>query len=315
MPTEEILDPDLEICDAHHHLWDLEPPFLPGDLRSDIALGHRVTSTVHVEATTAQYRPGPPELAPVGETDWLLSLDLSGGIAAGIVGHADLLLGAAVEATLEAHIDAARGRFRGVRHMAAWDADPRVRNAAPNLGPGLFRDPRFGEGLDSVGRMGLSFDAWVFHPQLDEVLMLAQEHPTVAIVVDHLGGPLGLGPYLGQRQEVWAHTRTGLAELARCENVTLKLGGIGMTMLGAGWDKRAERVSSQEAADTWGPLIRWCIEAFGVDRCMFESNFPVDRRGIDYPVLWNAFKRMTSDMSASERDALFCGTARRVYRL
>ncbi|MCU1344545.1 MAG: amidohydrolase [Acidimicrobiia bacterium] len=314
MPHEEILDPELEICDAHHHLWDLKPPYLPADLLTDMAPGHRITSTVHVEVGSAHYRAdGPAALAPVGETEWLLTLDLSGGVAAGIVGHADLTLGAAVQPALEAHIEAAQGRFRGIRHMTAWDGSPDVRNATPDLEPQLLA--QLGDGLEALGRLGLSFDAWMFHRQLPELVEVARKHPDVTIVLDHLGGPLGIGPYSGHRDEVWAQTRANLTEVARCENVVLKLGGIGMTMLGAGWDKYPQRVTSQEAADTWGPLIRWCIETFGPSRCMFESNFPVDKRGIDYPVLWNAFKRMTADFSVSERRELFCGTAERVYRL
>jgi L-fuconolactonase len=315
MPDEEILDPDLEICDPHHHLWTYEPPYLPETLRADMAPGHRVTATVHVEAGDRHRTDGPPELRPVGETEWLLSLDLGSTIAAGIVGRADLTLGAAVAPVLDAHLAAAQGRLRGIRHMTAWDPSPNVRNALPETVPGLLGDPAFGAGLEALSQRGLSFDAWMFHPQLGELPVVARQHSELTIVLNHLGGPLGIGPYSGQRQEVWAQTRAALADIARCPNVVLKLGGIGMTMFGAGWDKYPEPVTSAEAAETWGPLIGWCIDTFGPSRCMFESNIPVDRRGISYVALWNAFKLMTADRRAEDRHQLFSGTARRVYRL
>jgi predicted TIM-barrel fold metal-dependent hydrolase len=173
----------------------------------------------------------------------------------------------------------------------------------------------FRRGVATLGRLGLSYDAWLFHPQIPQLYDLARSQPGVTMILDHLGGPLGIGPYQGRRDEVLADVRRSLEQLAECPNVVLKLGGVGMTIFGLGWHKREERVSSEEVAEAYGPIIRWAIERFGVDRCMFESNFPVDRHSVDYVVLWNAFKRITADLSAPERAALFHDTATRVYRL
>ena len=322
MATETALEPELVICDAHHHLWDnfelfgnLERAYLTDDFRRDLEAGHRVEQTVYIEVRSHYRESGPEELRPVGETEWVVSLDTSGGIAAGIVGFADLRLGDAVEPVLAAHIDAGAGRFRGVRHASAWDASPDIRNSGSNPTERMLEQPGFRRGVATLGRMGLSFDAWLFHPQIPEFTALARSQPEVTMVLDHLGGPIGIGPYAGHRDEVLANTRQALTELVPCENAVIKLGGIGMTILGLKWHKRGRLASSAELVDAWGPIVRWCIETFGPQRCMFESNFPVDSHSADYVTLWNAFKLMTQDLSASERALLFHDTAARVYRL
>jgi predicted TIM-barrel fold metal-dependent hydrolase len=320
--TEVALEPDLLICDAHHHLWDTfelfgkaQHSYLVEDYRRDLHAGHRVEQTVYIEVRSHYREHGPEVMRPVGETEWVVSLDTAGGIAAGIVGFADLRLGDAVEPVLEAHLEAGRGRFRGIRHASAWDASPDIRNSGSNPAEHMFELPEFRRGISALGRMGLSFDAWLFHPQIPELTALARAHPEVTMVLDHLGGPLGIGPYAGHREEVLAGTRRALADLVACENVAVKLGGIGMTILGMGWHKRDRLASSEELVDAWGPLIRWCIETFGPERCLFESNFPVDAHSVDYVSLWNAFKLMTQDLSAGERALLFHDTAARLYRL
>jgi predicted TIM-barrel fold metal-dependent hydrolase len=321
--AEEALDPDVAICDPHHHLWDHPTDrYLLEELRADTGAGHRVERTVFVECTSAYRQDGPEALRPVGETDFVAAIAAEsertaadGAIIAGIVGFADLRLGDAVEEVLAAHVAAGGGRFRGIRHASSWDADPGIRNAHTDPPPGLLADPSFRVGLAVLGRAGLRFDAWHYHPQIPELVDLARAHPEVPIVLDHLGGPLGIGPYARRREEVREVWRGSMEELATCENVSVKLGGIGMPIYGLGWHQRPEPPTSEELAVAWGPDIRFCIEAFGVDRCMFESNFPVDRRSCTYVVLWNAFKRIVADASPDERAALLSGTATAFYGL
>jgi predicted TIM-barrel fold metal-dependent hydrolase len=319
--VEEAIDPDLPICDPHHHLWHhATDPYLLTHLHADTGAGHNVVETVFVDCMAEYRTDGPEHLRPVGETAWVAGLAAEseagdGATIAGIVGFADLTLGAAVEEVLAAHVEAGDGRFRGIRHATSWDASPDVRNAHTSPPEGLLGHDDFRAGLATLGRMGLSFDAWMYHPQLGELVDLARAHPDVTIVLDHLGGPLGIGPYADRRDEVRAAWEAPMAELAGCSNVHLKLGGIGMAIYGLAWHHAPAAPTSEALAGAWGPQIEWCIERFGPDRCMFESNFPVDRRSCSYVVLWNAFKRIAAGCSDAERAELFRGTARRAYRL
>jgi len=235
-------------------------------------------------------------------------------IAAGIVGFADLSRGSGAQAVLEAHMNVS-SRFRGVRHASAWDESDRIHNAHTDPRRGLLGDRVFRTGLACVEKLGLSFDAWLYHPQISELTDLARTMPGLSIVLDHMAGPLGIGPYAAYREEVFAAWSSSMAELAGCENVSVKLGGLTMSMSGFGWHKRQAPPGSVELAEVMGPYFRTCIEHFGVDRCMFESNFPVDRASCSYTVLWNAFKRVSSSYSDAERSALFHDTAARIYRL
>jgi predicted TIM-barrel fold metal-dependent hydrolase len=235
-------------------------------------------------------------------------------VAAGIVGFADLALGAAVQPVIEAHV-AASTRFRGIRHASAWDASEQVHNAHTKPAWNLLQTAEFRQGLACVQGMGLSFDAWLFHPQIPQLTELAQAFPGLPIVLNHMAGPLGIGPYAGQREKVFGQWRRNMAELARCENVCVKLGGRTLTSAGFGWHKRNAPPASAELAVAMAPYFHACIELFGVGRCMFESDFPVDKASCSYTVLWNAFKRLTTDYSKAERSALFCDTAMRFYRL
>ena len=311
--VEAPLDPDLEICDPHHHLWEYPGSvYLLDELRADGA-GRHVTSTVFVECGSA-YRPdGADAMKPVGETEWVASLGISP--VAGIVGFADLTIGAAVADVLDAHTSVGGGRFRGIRHVSAFDADDRIRASHTNPPAGLLAVPAFREGYAALGRADLSFDAWQYFPQLPELVDLARAHPEVPIILDHLGGPLGIGPYEGRRDEILATWRASMADVAACENVVLKLGGIGMPIFGMDWHKRAAQPSSEEVEAVWGDPIRWCIDTFGPTRCMFESNFPVDRASVSYSVLWNAFVRIAADYTVAEKRDLFHDTALRAYRI
>jgi predicted TIM-barrel fold metal-dependent hydrolase len=323
-PAEPILDPDLPIVDTHHHLWERrDHRYLLHEFLADIRTGHNVIATVFVECDSMYRAKGPKEMRPVGQTEFvagMAAMSDSGGygstrVAAGIVGFADLTLGDRVEPVLDEHIRAGGGRFRGVRHSAAWDASDVIGNSRTATGPHLMMQSDFRAGLARLTALGLSLDAWAFHPQLADTVDLARAFPHANIIVGHVGGPLGYGPYAGKRDEVFASWRAGVTELAKCANVVIKLGGMMMRL--AAYDYRTEPSppSSADLATLWRPYIETCIEVFGADRCMFESNFPVDKMGIGWAPLWNAFKRIAARASAAEKLALFSGTARRAYRL
>jgi predicted TIM-barrel fold metal-dependent hydrolase len=320
---EEILEPDLPICDPHHHLWDHPGRrYLLDELLADSGSGHRVVATVFVECMSMYRADGPEAMRPVGETEFVngvAAMSRSGGygstrVAAGIVSFADLTLGDGVGAVLDAHI-AASPRFRGIRHAAGWDASEQVRNSHTNPPPGLFADGRFRRGFAELGRRGLTFDAWLYHPQLPELTDLAQAFPETVIVLDHFGGPLGIGPYQHRREEVFAFWKDALRDLARCPNVVAKLGGLVMPINGFGFHRGERPATSAELVEATREFHLHAIDCFGPDRCMFESNFPVDRASCSYQVLWNAFKRLSAGFAARERAALFHDTAARVYRL
>jgi L-fuconolactonase len=318
LTVEDALEPELPICDAHHHLLS-EEPYLVDEFLRDASGGHNIVRTVHVESDSAHYRTdGPVELRPVGETEFVVG-QTSGhegeapAVAAGIVGFADLTLGAAVVPLLEAHIAAADGRFRGIRQSRTWHDSPAILSWAPTPNP--LADPAFRAGFAHLERYELNFDAWIFHTQLPELATLAVAFPGTAIVLNHLGGPLGVGPYYGRRDEVFEEWKRGIAALAACENVVVKLGGLGMPMCGFRWRKADVPPGSTELAEAMTPYYLWCIDQLGAGRCMFESNFPADKVSYSYTVLWNAFKRFAHDLSAADRAALFHETASRVYRL
>jgi L-fuconolactonase len=323
-PPEPILDPALPIIDTHHHLWERpDHRYLLHEFLADVRTGHNVVATVFIECHAMYRAGGPPELRSLGETEFVTgqgAMSDSGNygptrVAAGIVGFADLTLGDRVEPVLEAHIRAGGGRFRGVRHAAAWDADPVIGNSQTAHGPHLLMQEDFRRGLASLARLGLSLDAWAFHPQLGDVVDLARAFPGANIIMGHVGGPLGYGPYAGKRDEVFAAWKAGVTELARCDNVTMKLGGMMMRLAAYDYGTEPSPPTSAELAALWGPYIETCIERFGAGRCMFESNFPVDKMGLGWAALWNAFKRIAAGASADEKRALFSGTARRAYRL
>ncbi|MFC1795652.1 amidohydrolase family protein [Pseudomonadota bacterium] len=322
LTAEEAIEPELPICDPHHHLWDYPGSrYLLDEFVADIGGGHRIVKTVFVECRQFYRTAGPEDFRPVGETEYVDSVagpaEAGTGVtevADGIVGFADLSLGSAVQEILDAHL-AASPRFRGVRHASAWDENDRVHNAHTNPPSGLLGEPSFRAGLACLEARGLSFDAWLYHPQIPELTDLARTFPGLTIVLDHMAGPLGIGPYADHREEVFRIWNGHMMELAACENVCVKLGGLTMSMAGFGWHKREAPPGSVELAQVTGPYYRACMEHFGAERSMFESNFPVDRASCSYTVQWNAFKRLSSAYSKAERSALFHDTAFRVYRL
>jgi predicted TIM-barrel fold metal-dependent hydrolase len=324
LQTEEVLEPERPICDPHHHLWDTDiHRYLLPDLLADLYSGHNIRSTVFVECMAMYRADGPEELRPLGETEFVngaAAMSASGRYGevracAGIVGFADLSLGARVEEVLAKHIAAGGGRFKGIRHTNAHDPSSAIRRSHTRPPPRLLGQAAFREGFARLKPLGLSFDAWLYHPQIPELADLARAFPDQPIVLDHCGGPLGIGPYAGKREEIFPGWKRSIQELARCPNVHVKLGGLGMKIIGYEFHKRPRPPSSEELASLWRPYIETCIEAFTPRRCMFESNFPVDKVSGSYRVYWNAFKRLAAGASETEKAALFHDTAARFYRL
>jgi L-fuconolactonase len=322
---EAIIEPDLPIVDPHHHLVDRPETgrYLLPELLADTGSGHNITATVYLEWLSMYRAHGPAELRPVGEVEFangVAAMTASGTygdtrVCAGIVGYADLALGATVEKVLEAMIEAGGGRFRGIRFITASHPDQAAWGSAVIRPDGLLMDSKVREGFARLAPLGLSFDAWMYHTQLPELVDLARAFPETQIVLDHVGGAIGLGPYGGKRDDVFAEWSSRIRELAACPNVHIKLGGLGMRMFGFTVHTGELPPSSEELAAAWRPYIETCIAAFGPERAMFESNFPVDKGSCGYAALWNAFKRIAAGYSAAEKATLFSGTASKFYRL
>ena len=341
--SEEILEPELPIVDPHHHFWDRPLAALfPGsdhpliraiapvrrymleELVADArGGGHNVVATVYLECHSFYRADGPPDLRSLGETETVARLAAqseSGAYGpfracAGIVGHVDLTLGDRVPELLQAHINAGGGRFRGVRNAASYDDDEAMTGPARGPGAGLYLREDFRQGFRHLAPLGLTFDANVFEPQLPDVIDLARAFPETTIVLDHLATPVGSGRYAGRREERFPLWRRNMAELATCANVVVKLGGLGMCYPNFPSLLAEPRASSERLAQEWRPYVHSAIELFGAERCMFESNFPIDIGTASYARLWNALKRLAAGASSDEKTALFSGVARRVYRL
>ena len=321
--VEEILEPERPICDPHHHLWDHpDNPYLLPQLLGDTQSGHNIVSTVFVECGSMYRQQGDVAAKPLGETEFVNGVGamMSSGYygpmqgCAGIVGFADLLRGEAIGAVLDEHMRLSP-RFRGVRHACAFDASEDIRKSHVDPPEHLYLRDDFRAGFGELGKRGLSFDAWMFHPQISELTALAKAFPDTSIILDHFGGPLGIGPYACKQDEIFPQWQKDIEALAACSNVSAKLGGIVMPINGFGFHKLARPPSSRDLVEATGRYYQHSIAVFGAERCMFESNFPVDRQSCSYAVLWNAFKRIASEYSAGQCDALFHDTAHRVYRL
>ena len=322
--VEEVIEPELPIIDPHHHLWNtgnthVDKPYMAEELILDLDSGHNILATVFVECSAFYRDSGPKHLRPVGETEFVNRVaDESAGnisdtrqLCAGIVGHADLTLGKEVDEVLEAHLEVAPDRMRGIRHSVPWDPSPDI---TVNREPGLLANAKFREGARRLAAYNLSFEAWLYHPQIPELTAFAKACPEVTIVFDHFGGPLGIGPYIGKRSEIYQQWKDDVTELSACPNVFAKLGGLNMAINGFGWHKRIVPPSSNELAANNHYYLH-TIDKFGPERCMFESNFPVDKVSCSYGVLWNSFKKMVSHLSRTQKAALFHDTAEKVYRL
>lgn len=314
---EPVVDPDQRIVDPHHHLWPPGGalPYGVSELLADVRSGHRVEHTVFMECGAAYRSDGPEPFRPVGETEFVAAAaEESGGVIAALVGHADLRR-ADLDDLLDAHVDAGRGLFRGIR-----DALSRAAPGEPLMIPGgapegKYADPEFRRGVARLGARGLTYDSWHYHYQNREFLELARAVPDTVMVLDHFGTPLGVGSYAGRQDEIFTSWCDDVAAIARCENVVAKVGGLAMPDNGYGWHRAARPPTSDEVVAAQGRWYRHLIECFGPERCMFESNFPVDRLSLSYRVFWNAMQKIAADHTPAERDALFHGTATRVYSL
>jgi len=319
---EPAIEPELPIVDAHHHLWhDPDRSYVAQDFARDIAAGgHNIVASIFVECKTNYLPTGDPDARALGEITFARAQSqcthgATTAIAAGIVGYVDLSLGEKVHAVLERAVAAGQGCLKSIRNVSVWHPDPAVRASALLSPPGLLLTPAFGAGFAQLAPLGLCFDAWIVHTQLAEVVELAARFPHTQIVLNHCAGPLGMGPYRRHRRHVHAEWRAALQRLARHENVAIKIGGLGMRW-SQSFDYRPDQApTSAELCAAWHPYIDTCIQAFGPDRCMFESNFPVDKGACAYGVLWNAFKRATTHYRTEERRMLFHATAQRIYQL
>ncbi|AHG64159.1 amidohydrolase family protein [Advenella mimigardefordensis] len=321
--SEPVREPDLKIIDTHFHLSEFDGhEYMLNEFCKDIVdCGHRIEASVFVECGTQYATTGPDHLKPVGETRYITELTarrphgITTDIAPAIVAFADLTQGELSREALLAHIDAAKGRLRGIRHRAKWDADPRVKGSYSADSPHLYLQPAFSEGMKHLSELGLSFDASVYHPQIPDVTALARAHPEVKIILIHSGSPVGHSSYAGREQENHANWLASMTELARCPNAYVKLGGVLMNLANFDFLKAEAPPTSEQLARLWRPYIEPCIELFGAARCMVSSNFPVDKAGFSYATVWNMFKRITEGCSAQEKEQIFSGTARQVYRI
>jgi predicted TIM-barrel fold metal-dependent hydrolase len=322
--TEEILEPELPIIDPHHHLWDKPRyTYLFPDLLADVGSGHKIVATMYEQAREMYRADGPEELQSLGETEFVngvAAMSASGKYGAtrciaGIVGFVDLRLGSRAKGLLERHIAVSDNRLRGIRNGSTWSDDPTLKTFTAGGPQGLLLDKTFREGFAALVALDLTFDGWMFQTQLGDLADLAKAFPQARIVLNHVGGPVAIGPYAGKRDEAFAAWRTGIQQIAGFPNTYVKLGGLGMKMIGFDFFNNPEPPSSQDLAKAWRPYVETCISAFGPQRAMFESNFPVDKGTCSYQVLWNAFKRIAAGYSADEKTALFSGAAKRAYRL
>ncbi len=322
--TEDILEPGLPIIDPHHHLYDRPRyTYLFPDLLADVGSGHNIRATLYEQAGSMYRADGPEEFKSLGETEFVCgvaAMSASGNYGptrciAGIVGYVDLRLASRATGVLERHIVISDGRIRGIRNGSTWSDDPVLKRFGGAAAPGLYLDKNFREGFAALVALDLTFDAWVFQTQLGDVVDLARAFPQARIVLNHVGGPVAIGPYAGKRDEAFAAWHAKIQEVASFPNTYIKLGGLGMKMIGFDFFERPEPPSSQDLEKAWRPYIETCIAAFGPQRSMFESNFPVDKGTCSYQVLWNAFKRIAAGYSTDEKAALFSGSAKRAYRL
>lgn len=321
---EEIVEPERRIVDPHHHLWGSNGP-LPyslDDLWADTGSGHRVDQTIFMECRAEYLNEGPEHLRSLGEVEFVTEMaaktaDDGEGRSriAALVSHIDLRRGEAIEDIVHQHQDTSGGLFRGVRHAGACAKESDGLMIAGNAVEGLYGLADFRKGVRTLGRLGQTYDTWHYHYQIQEFTALAHAVPDTQMVLDHFGTPLGVGRYADDRRQIFDQWRKDVRELARCENVVAKLGGLAMPDNGFGWMGREEPPGSDEFVEAQSPYYLHMIDCFGPERCMFESNFPVDKMSISYPVLWNGLKKIVHDFSEDEKEALFSGTATRIYRL
>ena len=327
--SEEIIDPEQRIIDPHHHLWpgasidssDNFNQYLLEDLWADTSSGHNVTNTIFIDCSQCYWDSTDQALNPVGETEFVKKIadeskvDSKQATISGIVGHVDMLLGFEAERVLEKHLEIGQELFKGIRHAGGWDPHPDVRNSHHNACEGLYLLPNFLDGLQTLAKLGYVFEAWQYHHQIPQITELAKQFPDLVIILNHFSGPLGIGPYENKQVEIFSQWQKDLKELSQHENVFAKLGGLAMPVNGFGFHTQDKPPTSDEFILKQKAYYETALEYFTPARCMFESNFPVDKASISYPILWNAFKKLAANYSASERDQLFYKTASKVYRI
>jgi predicted TIM-barrel fold metal-dependent hydrolase len=332
---EPTLEPDLPIIDPHHHLMDMphapsgpSPHGIPAhylfaNFLADAQSGHDIRATVIVGGAGFARADGPERLRVVGDTEFsngAAAQSASGKygrvrVGAGLVGEADLTQGAAVREVLEAHQHAGGGRFRGIRHMTVWSDDPALAPPGKMAPKDLAFHHDFQQGFAQLEPLGLSFDAWCYYTQLDGIGALAKAFPHTTIIMNHCGGPLGSASFAARRQQAYDAWVAALKALAVYPNVYMKIGGLGMWTTGLAAVGAMPPASSSVIAEQERPYIETCIQAFGVERCMFESNYPVEAGVGSYHTVWNVFKRVAAGYSTAEKSALFSTTAAKAYRL
>jgi predicted TIM-barrel fold metal-dependent hydrolase len=322
--SEEILEPGLPIIDPHHHLWDAPRyRYMFPELLADLASGHNIIATMYEQAREMYRAAGPEELKSLGETEFITgvaAMSASGKYGptkcmAGITGYVDLRLGSRAKGIIERHIAVSDGRLKAIRNGSTWSDDPVLKPMSSGMPSDLLLDKTFREGVATLAGFNLAFDAWMFQTQLGDLVDLARAIPQTTMVLNHIGGPVAIGPYAGKRDEAFKEWRGLIQQIGALPNTYVKLGGLGMKMIGFDFFNNPEPPSSEELAKAWKPYIETCIAAFGPQRSMFESNFPVDKGTCSYPVLWNAFKRLAAGYSPDEKSALFSGAAKKAYRL
>ena len=322
--AEDAIDPAYPIVDPHHHLWDRpKPRYLIDEALADFDSGHNIVASVFVECRAMYRTSAEDSLQSIGETEFangIAAMSASGAygptrLCDGIVGYVDLSIGDGAGTILERHLAASGGRLRVIRNITAWHEHPEGRTTPVPYRADLFEDPHFLAGFRQLGRLGLVFDSWQYHTQLPDLAKLAEAYPETKIVIGHTGGPIGVGPYAHERKAAFIEWQSGLKELARLPNTFLKIGGLGMRVSGFDFHARDMPPSSQDLAGAWRGFVEEAVATFSAARCMFESNFPVDKGSYSYAVLWNAFKRLAANTTPAEKADLFHGTAARVYGL
>ena len=319
---EPILQPSRPIIDPHHHLWQRPAgQYLLPELWADTDSGHNIIKTIYMQCRSKYREDGPEHLRSLGETEFVAdqarqSAGQKGRAEiAAIVSYADLSRGNEVIEVLEGHEAVGTGLFRGIRDPLAWAEFPDVLTIPAQGRKDLYLDDGFRQGVKLLGDMGLVYDSWHYHYQNPEFTELAHTAPDTLMVLDHFGTPLGVGPYASQGEEIFLQWKKDIAEMAKCENVVAKLGGLAMPDNGFGWDQRDYPATSDELVRAHSRYYLHAIDCFGPERCMLESNFPVDKRSISYSVLYNALKKIVAYFSEDEKDAMFRGTAARVYKV
>ena len=322
---EEIINPELPIIDPHHHLWNGDNqlagsfPYLIENLNEDTFSGHNIVGTIFMECAQGYFLDGEEKYKPVGETEFVINLikdseklSKSTNIM-GIIGFADLMLGHEVKDVLNRHQSKGEGLFRGIRHAAGWDKNNEIHNSHSNPIENIYHNKSFMKGAEELINLNLTFDAWHYHHQINDLSIFAKKYPELTIIHDHFGGPLGVGPYEGKKEEIFKKWKDDISLLSESKNVFAKLGGLAMPVNGWNFHKQNKPASSDQIVDMHHEYYLHTINCFGVERCMFESNFPVDRRSVSYHILWNAFKKMVLDYSDEDKNKLFFKNAKDVY--